>query len=264
VFVAGQVATVLRFEKVCDPARTVLAPGWDRYFEPLIVSGGTVVLIPLRDIQPQDRVPLMVSFFDGTALPFAVTSRSEQTDQQVNLLQTGETRQALRWRLTDALREKRVLGVENERYRKEALSADHALAGLLATGAEELTPLIEVSSQWIEKGSTKTKARFFGGKGKAAVVFQVTNKAQTNWGMSEAHLQKSPSGENVPFALRMSSAEILPGATGTIAVVVDRSAFLNGKRTAPLTFQLSGRDGHRISVELTEDLARSARVRGKQ
>jgi hypothetical protein len=45
VYVAGAVATVLRFEKSVDPARTKMVD-WEGRFEPLLAGGKSVVLVP--------------------------------------------------------------------------------------------------------------------------------------------------------------------------------------------------------------------------
>jgi hypothetical protein len=47
--VSGQVATVLRFEKDVDPAKTKLLRSEGR-FEPLLVGSKKVVIEPLRDL----------------------------------------------------------------------------------------------------------------------------------------------------------------------------------------------------------------------
>lgn len=56
VYVKGQVATVLRFEQPCDPARTKIL-GWEGRFEPLLIGGKKVVVEPLRDLDSDEYVP---------------------------------------------------------------------------------------------------------------------------------------------------------------------------------------------------------------
>jgi hypothetical protein len=250
---------------VCDPARTKLASGWEGLFEPLMVLGGTVVLIPLRDIPPQDRVPLMVTFLDGTVAPFIVRTRHDQADHQVTIIQDVETPQALHWALADALRQKSAMGVEIERHRREALSADHALAGLLASGAEDQTPFFEVKSGWLNDRWTKTHFRLFRGKGKAAVVFKITNKGQTDWKLLKASLSPdSPDSESRPFALRMNGGAITPGTTGTIAVVVDRNSFLVSNRPVSLNLTLICHgNATEISIKMEHQLASPMKARLK-
>jgi hypothetical protein len=76
VYVAGRIATVLRFEQPCDPASTKLL-GWEGRFEPLLVGSRSVVLVPLQDLAPEERLPLLVTLEDGTELPFLVATRKE-------------------------------------------------------------------------------------------------------------------------------------------------------------------------------------------
>lgn len=56
VYVSGQVATVLRFEKDVDPAKTKLL-GWEGRFEPLLVGSKKVVIEPIRDLSSDEAVP---------------------------------------------------------------------------------------------------------------------------------------------------------------------------------------------------------------
>jgi hypothetical protein len=82
VNVGGRVATVLRFEQDVDPARTKML-GWEGWFEPLLVGGKSVGLVPLQKISPADRFLLKVTLADGTELPFTVTAReSGRVDQR--------------------------------------------------------------------------------------------------------------------------------------------------------------------------------------
>src|SRR5262245_15993600 len=263
VYVAGQVATVLRFEKPCDPLRTKLAPGWELRFEPLMVSGRTVALLPIQEVAPEDRVPLVVTFENGAQVHLTVTARNDQADHQVNVFQGNEADalQATHWLLSETLRQKWALGIENERYRREALSPDHALAGLLATGAVGQTPFIEVDHGSLQDRVTETDYRLLKGKGKAAVVFRIKNRNQTSWSLGEARLSTVTSGEARPFALRMDRSEIEPGATGTIAIVVDRSAFLLASHPVQLRLRLLHPNRERqVSVVLDPSLARLVRA----
>jgi hypothetical protein len=79
IYVAGRVATVLRFEKEVDPAQTRML-GWGGWFEPILVEGKKVVLEPLQDIEPGDRFMLLVTLRDSTEIPFVVTSEQQPLD----------------------------------------------------------------------------------------------------------------------------------------------------------------------------------------
>src|SRR5512140_3887601 len=55
VYVAGEVPTSLRFPSAVDPTGTKLL-GWEGRFEPLLIGGKTVVIIPLKNLEASDRL----------------------------------------------------------------------------------------------------------------------------------------------------------------------------------------------------------------
>jgi hypothetical protein len=148
VYVAGEVATILHFEKEVDPAGTKME-GWEGRFEPLAVAGKVVVLVPILDLTPEDRFPLVVTLVDGTQVPFTVTADKATVDHQVNLFWDPETTKYLRAGLEDALGRERVYRQKIEQYEEED-TIDHALASLFAKGAIKLTPFRERKS-WLLK-----------------------------------------------------------------------------------------------------------------
>lgn len=136
IYVAGRVATVLRFEKEVDPEQTRML-GSEGWFEPLLVGGKKVVLEPLRDIEPGDRFMLLVTLRDGTEVPFVVTSEQQPldgrrvADQQVTVIRNLESASAVQASLYESLKRERDLREKVERYEQED-SVEHALAALLA------------------------------------------------------------------------------------------------------------------------------------
>nr|QKW93717.1 hypothetical protein [Vitiosangium cumulatum] len=233
VYVVGGIVTVLRFEQLCDPARTKML-GWEGRFEPVVCAGKRVFLEPLHDIEPEDRFLLLVTLADGTEVPFTVTSRQETTDdrtgdQQVNVFRDREAPKAVLASLHDSLGRERKLAEEVERYQKED-TVDHALAALLVKGAEKMTPfrprLLKLfkSPDGVEFliSVLTTKNR-----DKAAVVFTVTNNSPAeSWGLMEARLVTEAGWERRSFALRASRMHWGPGGeSGRIAVVMDANAF---------------------------------------
>jgi hypothetical protein len=44
-------------------------------FEPLLVGNGTVVVVPLRDLDSEDRIVLRVTLVDGTEVLFTLRAR---------------------------------------------------------------------------------------------------------------------------------------------------------------------------------------------
>jgi len=75
IYVAGLVATVLRFEKDVDAANTRLL-GWEGKFQPLVVGSNKVVLEPLRDLDREESLSLLVTLVDKTELAFLIKPKS--------------------------------------------------------------------------------------------------------------------------------------------------------------------------------------------
>jgi uncharacterized protein (TIGR02268 family) len=239
VYVTGRVVTVLRLQQPCDPARTKLL-GWEGRFEPIECAGKRVLVEPLQDLQPEDRFLLLVTLTDGKELPFTVTSIGkkewERPDQQVNVFLEPQSRDALQAELKATRQREEELMESVYRHFQED-TADHALAKLLTTGAIHQTSFIERRKRLVKTDDgAEMLVRIFGGKDKAAVLLKVTNRHPSKpWSLAEARLLTTRPGEDrrapflfgeaKPFALRTDRNEIPPGQTGTIAVVVDSSAF---------------------------------------
>lgn len=264
VYVAGEIATVLHFEQNVDPARTKME-GWEGRFEPLGVAGQSVVIIPLYELMPEDRFPLVVTLVDGTQVPFTVTADKENVDHQVNLFWATETVKYLRADLENALWRERLYREENERYAREENSPDHALAALLATGSTQQT-LFRRWRTYVFKDSeyldSEAVATVYSGKGKVAVVVRVANRGTRFWILDEARLTSAdgfwlPEAKKLKCAVRMTPRSIAPGATGAVAVVADRSAFISENGLETLALQLIRDDGIvQVFVKLDPSLAR--------
>jgi uncharacterized protein (TIGR02268 family) len=259
IHVGPRVATVLRFEKDVDPSQTTLLGG-DGWFEPVLSGGRSVLLVPRQNLSAQDRFLLRVMLQDGTELPFVITGRADgQVDQQVNVFHDDQSAEAMRARLSDArLREKRLMK-ENERFRLEETSVDHALAAILSQGkVEEMTPL-RIFRTWHfprPTGSVVVSNYLHPELNKAAVIVNITNETErTPWRLKEARLMVASTGKPWPFALRMNGRQIPPGASGTLAVVTDLSTFDFKQGTEKLILDFIRHDGQtEVSVVLEEAL----------
>lgn len=257
VYVASQVATVLRFEQDVDLTRTKLL-GWEGRFAPLLVGSQKVVLEPRRELGDDERVPLLVTLADGTELAFLVRPPSRErwgwTDYQVNVFKNRESYSAVLSSLGDALRRESELREENERLRREETSVDHALATLLVAGQVKKTPFRKEQTAILKTGDMDIIVKVFSGPGKAAVVVQLTNTDPTQlWRFRDARLtaDQTPSTAR-PFALRMDRAELVPGQSGSIAVVADRSAFESEEGLVDLAFEIFREDGFQQVVVRVE------------
>ncbi len=263
VYVGGRISTVLRFEKPCDPERTKLL-AWEGRFERLICSGKSVVLYPLNDLTSEDRFMLLVTLTDGTEIPFTVTAHRQsygdrEIDQQVNVFADRQGFDAVLSSLYRALKSERELREENERFRQEENSIDHAYATLLANGALKKTPFRRAKTIILKDGDVDMTVKLFSGEGKAAALVQLTNtNSDVPWRFGEALLSSDGSSRTArPFALRMNQAELAPGASGAFAVVVDRSAFMSEQGLVDLTLEIFRSDGsQQVVVLLDHRLAR--------
>ncbi|WNG40481.1 DUF2381 family protein [Archangium violaceum] len=258
IYVAGQVVTALRFEKEVDPAKTKLL-AWEGRFEPPLVGGRKVVLEPIRDLDGDEAVPLLVTLVDGTEFAFLVKRPSREDwgwiDHQVNVFKDPDSYNAVLSSLYDSLKRERELSKENERFKKEENSIDHAYATLLANGQVKKTPFRR-KRYWRSKNEDMDmKVELFEGPGKAAVVIHLKNTYYgAPWKFDGAYLTRDFTSYTArPFALRMDRPEIVPGQSGKIAVVVDESAFqTDGGQLADLALQIFRGDGL-LQVAVTMD-----------
>jgi uncharacterized protein (TIGR02268 family) len=253
VYVSGQIATVLHFEKDVDPATTKLL-GWEGRFEPLVVGGKVVVIMPIRDLNRDEAVPLLVTLADGTEIPFIVKPQSFEewgwTDHQVNVFKNPDSYNAVLSELYDTLKKERALSEENQRLKKEENSIDHAYATLIANGEVKKTPFRRKKS-WRSKKEEDMDilVEVFEGPGKAAALIYLKNTyygdSAEPWKFDGAYVTRDYTAfTSRPFAIRLERSTIAPGQSGKIAVVVDKSAFetKNGDMT-DLALQIFRGDG---------------------
>ncbi|KFE66067.1 DUF2381 family protein [Hyalangium minutum] len=262
VYVSGQIATVLHFEKDVDPTKTKLL-GWEGRFEPLVVGSKMVVLMPLRNLDRDEVVPLLVTLGDGTEIPFSVKPQSLEkwgwTDHQVNVFKDREGYNAVLSSLNASLKRERELRGENERLKQEETSVDHALATLLSKGQEKKTPFHSEQVAFLKDSDMEIVVETFSGPGKAAVVIHLKNTySDEPWRFRDARLIAGISGySSLPFALRIDRAEIVPGQSGTIAVVMDQSAFESKEGLRDLALEIFRKDGLRqVLVNVDHRLVR--------
>ncbi|MCP3144408.1 DUF2381 family protein [Pyxidicoccus xibeiensis] len=259
VSVSGQVATVLRFDQACDAARTRLL-GWEGRFEPPAVMGKLVVVVPLRDLAEDERVPLLVTLADGTEFPFLLgpPREGQRVDQQVNVFKDRKSYNAVLSSLYDALGRERILVKENERFRKEETSPDHALAALLASGAVTQTPFRPIRTWLFKEDDADIHIVAYSGRLKAAVLVTLRNHdPKRPWRLKEARLMTTPGGETRTVAIRATHSSIPPREEGRLAFIVDKEAFVDAGKPTQLALELVRHDGLRQAlVVLDPRLAR--------
>ncbi|WNG57747.1 DUF2381 family protein [Archangium gephyra] len=242
VYVAGEMGTVLRFAQPVDPARTKML-GWEGRFEPLLAGGHLVVVTPLKDLDPEDRFLLVVTLQNGKELPFTVTAQEARFDHQVNVFPVEESPEALRSRLAHHQTRERVLEEENERYRNQETSIDHAIAALLAKRAVKMTSMRPTLVHLFKNPhGVEFRVTVLASKKdkKVAVVFEVKNNSPTeSWSLLEARVVTEAGREKKPFALRATQEYLAPGGmSGTIAVVMDASVFDSNNGPERLVLEL--------------------------
>jgi hypothetical protein len=230
IYVAGQVVTTLRFEKEVDSAKTKFL-AWEGRFERPLVGSKKVVLEPIRDLDDDETLPLLVTLVDGTEFAFLVKPPSREDwgriDHQVNVFKDPDSYNAVLSSLYDSLKRERKLSAENERFKKEENSVNHAYATLLANGQVKMTPFRRVRFWRSTKEDMDVRIELFSGPGKAAVLVHLTNTYYGGpWTFDGAYLTRDFTRQTArPFALRMDRSEIVPGQSGKISVVADKSAF---------------------------------------
>ena len=266
IYVKGQLVTTLRFEQLVDPSTTKMI-GWEGRLEPLAVVRNKVILEPIHDLNKDEGIPLVVTLADGTAISFLVRPPWSKrdggwtpiTDQQVDVFKDRESYAAMHAALMDALKKNDTLTEENERYRKEENSIDHAYATLLANGQVKQTPFRSVAVSRPKNADMDMVVEVFSGPGKAAALITLTNTYYGGtWEFDGAYLTRDfTSYTTRPFALRMTRAEIVPGQSGTIAVVADKSAFEKDGQLVDLALQIFRGDGNlQVMVRMDRTLIR--------
>jgi hypothetical protein len=239
----------LRFEQPVDPSKTKML-GWEGRLEPLAVIRNKVILEPIHDLNNDEAIPLVVTLVDGMEVSFLLRPPGHKewawTDQQVDVFKDRESYAAVHAALIQALKEKDTLAEENERYRKEETSEDHALAALLASGAVAQTPFKLCDSFSGTDEDADIRATVYCGKGKAAVVFKVKNlNAESFWSAQRVRLSTMPDGKARAVAVRSTVRKIAPGESGVVAVVADGSAFLDEGILKNLYLEIYRQDGLR-------------------
>ncbi|NOK08322.1 DUF2381 family protein [Corallococcus exercitus] len=267
VYVTGQVITTLRFEAPVDPSKTKVI-GWEGRLEPLTVIRNKVLIEPIRDLDSDEGLPLVVTLADGTEIPFLVRPpwRAQDSggwppilDQQVDVFKNRESYAAMHSALMDALKKNDALTEENERYRQQENSIDHAYATLLANGEVKKTPFRFVAASRPKDSDMEMVVKVFSGPGKAAALVTLTNTGYGDtWEFADAYLTRDmASYTKRPFALRMTRATIVPGQSGTIAVVADKSAFEHEGQLVDLALQIFRSDGNlQVLVRMDRTLVR--------
>lgn len=174
------------------------------------------------------------------------------TDHQVNVFKDPESYKAVLASLNDALKRERELKEKIERHEQEN-SVDHALAALLAKDATRQTPFREDKRWLLNDEGVQFVVRTFRGKGKAGVVFTIRNQSgERAWKMKMVSMYTARGWKNRPFAARTDREEIPIGESGQVAVVVDKSAFVEGSGVEQLLLEIYRDDGYRQVVVLLD------------
>ncbi len=249
VYVKGKVVTTLRFDKLVNESKTKML-GWEGRLEPLAVVRNKVILEPIHDLNDDEAIPVVVTLVDGTEVSFLLRPPGRKqwawTDQQVDVFQDRESYAAMHAALMAALKKNDALTEENERYRKEETSEDHALAALLASGAVAQTPFMIADHFSGKDPDADVDATVFQGKGKVAVVFKVKNlHAENSWSVQRVRLVTKDSGHERAIAVRATVREIAPGGSGVLALVADGSAFVDDGVLTSLWLEVYRHDGLR-------------------
>ncbi|WIG97833.1 DUF2381 family protein [Myxococcus sp. SDU36] len=228
--------------------------GWEGRLEPLTVVRNKIILEPIRDLDRDEGIPLVVTLTDGTEVPFLVrppwpkreNDWAPILDQQIDVFENRDSYASMHAALVDALKQNDALTEENERYRKEETSEDHALAALLASGAVSQTPFKVVDRFMNKDTDAEIAGQVYQGKGKAAVVFKVKNLAPDQpWSVQRVRLATLGTGQERTVAVRTSVRAITPGGSGVLAIVADGGAFEDEGALTSLWLEVYRHDGLR-------------------
>jgi hypothetical protein len=185
----------------------------------------------------------------------------------VNVFHEPEAPEALRKKLEEVrARERELLEEQQRRFMED--TADHALARILTTGDIKQTLFRLRQKRLFRNKGVETLVRIYSGKGKAAVLFNVTNHEPSKkpWRVMQARMVAIRPGEDPeipyafgaarPFALRQDRDEVAFDEVGNVAVVVDKRAFLTENGPTQLLLELYNQDGWRqayvvLDVQLT-------------
>jgi hypothetical protein len=116
----------------------------------------------------------------------------------------------------------------------------------LATGASTQTPFIEKLRWSFQEADADVEVVAFSGKTKAAVVFHIKNHDPGQpWRLTKVHAFSASSGEPRTVAVKANRASIVPGGSGSVAIVADKSAFMDKGGPGQLVLEIFRHDGLR-------------------
>ncbi|EPX61196.1 hypothetical protein D187_000979 [Cystobacter fuscus DSM 2262] len=255
----AQVVTALRFEKAVDPDKTKML-GWEGRLEPLAVVRNKVILEPLHELASDEAIPLVVTLVDGTEVAFLLRPQGLRewgwADQQIDVFKDRESYAAMHDALMRSFDENDALKEEVARYRQEEHSGDHALAALLTSGSLAQTPFKLAGYVTGKDDAADVNATLYKGKGKAAVVFRIKNlSSEQPWIMTSARVLTVAKGQERAVATRSLPSRIDPGESGVVAIVADRSAFMEDGKLTSVFLEVYRNDGLRQAfIQLDPDL----------
>lgn len=258
VLVAGGVTTIIRTPWGLRARGTGIPRGRDRAAPPVevLLGKGKVVVSPTRALAPGERFPLVLRLDDGTVVPLVlVAAPRAAADGEVRLQLDPNDSEELRVQLAAVTERAQGLADRLRQVLLERDSEDFALAGLLASGHEQLTSLEKVRERQLAEdprgritvATYAPAAPERHGPRKVSVVVSLLNRGPEEVAIS-ADLVAPSTLAMVPFAARAVPAQIAPGGTGTLSVVLDESAL-----DADLELLLQLHDG-RAKTELRVDL----------
>ena len=197
---------------------------------------------PPSAVLADENPPPAERWTDGAVLHVARDSDEATGARSVEIAQDANNEEA------------EALAAEARREGSVVLSVDDALAALLVRNQVDLTPFRRVEL-WKHQGEEANveieilarkpkKAKSEAGKGKVAVVFNVTNKGLAlPWELQAIRLTTSNGSQSWPYAFRSVVQAIPQGATGRVVVVMDLSAYdpvMEGERLVLDLFRSGG------------------------
>lgn len=253
VAVESGVTTILTIPTYwrANPRGTGVPMKWRRTVQ-VVFGADRVFVTPRRPLGSGERVPFLLRFTEGTVVPMLLVAPSapQGADGEVAVTFDTDEAEGLRVQLAAAREQQAGLAEQLRQALMERDSEDFALAQLFAGNRAEATSFRKVGERVLEEGDrraqliTYASAPLRHGPRKVAVVVTMTNKGTEPVMLQASDLFRRSTLEMVPFAARAQPAEIGPGATGRLSVVLDATSM---EADETLTLEVRQRSGERVT-----------------
>jgi uncharacterized protein (TIGR02268 family) len=255
--------TLLRFNAPVDPERTRLGACADG-FEPLVITGGTLLLQALGAVDGCEHVPLSVVLEDGSEFSLALVLRPEEVDLHVRIRRASASEgsaESPRAEHTACIEESASLREENARLRvdnrrcrrqQEAReSTEAALLRVVSEAEEKGAPILKSHTLTYPLGRMQATVTIYHAAGYMALHVRVTDTAvppKQPWKLGELRLTRTTGDAGTggdELKLLALRAESSPSSRGNVAHIDIVVADIPKGEPVLLRLELTEKDGSR-------------------